>query len=145
MYLPNTCAMTNATKAASFDLIIAWESLSKSWGWLSTVCFVCEFPSIFLGKLASDFQIQLNYSRVSWYTEVKDLIGSWIRMHVKILTWKGLWSGTVVYVLEEHEVGCNETEVFCCCFHSALLHWGVIDLRGYFHGEKSPQSRTCTF
>lgn len=57
IYLPNTCAMTNATKAASFDLIIAWESLSKSWGWLSTVCFVCEFPSIFLGSLASDFLI----------------------------------------------------------------------------------------
>lgn len=66
-------------------------------------------------------------------------------MHVKILTWKGLWSGAVVYVLEEHKVDCNETEVFCCCFHRAFLHWEVIDLKGYFHGEKNPQSRTWTF
>lgn len=30
MYLPNICAMTNTTKAESFDLIIEWESVSKS-------------------------------------------------------------------------------------------------------------------
>lgn len=65
---------------------------------------------------------------------------------------KGLWSGTVVYVLEEHKVDCNETEVFCCHFHRGtsqqqqlFLHGGVIDLRGCFHGGKGPQSRTHAF
>lgn len=49
---------------------------------------------------------------------------------------KGLWSGTVAYVLEEHKVDCNETEVFYCCFHrgtsqlwQVFLHRGIIDLR----------------
>lgn len=30
MYLLNVCAMTNTTKAESFDMIMAWESLSRS-------------------------------------------------------------------------------------------------------------------
>jgi len=30
-HLPNICAMTNTTKAESFDVIRVWESLSKSW------------------------------------------------------------------------------------------------------------------
>lgn len=56
---------------------------------------------------------------------------------------KGLWSGTVVYVLEEHKVDCNETEVFCCHFHRGtsqqqqlFLHGWLLISEDAFMGER---------
>lgn len=57
------------------------------------------------------------------------MLGSWLKIHVKILIWKGLWSGAVVYVLEEHKVNCHETEIFLLLFSQSIPVLGVIDLR----------------
>lgn len=56
------------------------------------------------------------------------MLGSWLKIHVKILIWKGLWSGAVVYVLEEHKVNCHETEIFLLLFSQSIPVLGVIDL-----------------
>jgi len=37
---------------------------------------------------------------------------------------KGLWSGTVLYVLEQHNMDCNGTEVFYCRFTEVPLSSG---------------------